>query len=461
MKISYEQRQAIVKFLYSNKVQFTSSVEALRKGSTDFGNIESGCSYLTVQPKNAKDVAALIKLANRENFQITARGGGGSQSGQSIPKDGITLDTSRLDFVDLDSCTKEAICGSGNTWRQILAFTTMKGMLPCTMPLNLDLTFGGTLSVGGFGASTHHFGSVVSNISALEAVTGNGDTVKCSPSQNQFVYDGALANLGRCAVITSANILLRDFQPNVRVYYLIYDDINLWLEDQRQLAKSQTIDYLEGFCSVTTQGLYNTSNGYRPLKHWFYGLHIGLEFTKQPPMQKILSNLNYFRLLHIEDNSTIDYLARYDTRFHMMQQTGAWQQPHPWFECILPVDTASEAITSIIDTLPSFFGDGHRIFMISSDAKDPKFLIKPEEPVCLFAILPIGIPSSLLQSALDTIVILDEILVRYGGKRYLSGWLSNQNSEFWQLHFAEQYDSWQKTKQMLDFNNVLCSKLFS
>ena len=460
MTISYKQQQDIVKFLCSNNIKFTSSVEALRKASTDFGNLVSGCSYLTVQPKNLKDVAELIKFANRESLQITPRGSGGSQSGQSIPKDGITLDTSRLDSINLTTDKKEAKCGAGITWRQMVVFTSIKGMLPCAMPLNLDLTFGGTLSVGGFGASSHCFASVVTNISELEVVTGNGDILLCNPFQNQFIYDGALANLGRCAVITSANIKLRNFQPNVRVYYLIYDDIKLWLEDQKKLAKSQVVNYLEGFCSAAIQGLHKTSTGYRPLKHWIYGLHIGLEFTKEPPTKEILSHLNYLRLLHLEDNTTIDYLARYDTRFHMMQETGAWQQPHPWFECILPLNTASEAIKSILDTLPSFFGDGHRVFMISSHAEDPKFLMKPSEPACLFAILPTGISLSLSESALDTISMLDEMLVRYGGKRYLSGWLSNPNSEFWQLHFAHKYDSWQKTKQTLDVNNVLCSKLF-
>jgi FAD/FMN-containing dehydrogenase len=49
--------------------------------------------------------------------------------------------------------------------------------LPAVVPLNLDLTVGGTVSAGGIGATSHTHGPVVSNVSEITAVTGSGRSV--------------------------------------------------------------------------------------------------------------------------------------------------------------------------------------------------------------------------------------------------------------------------------------------
>jgi cytokinin dehydrogenase len=455
-------QEAIAQLSERAGIPFTCDPDLLARASKDFGNLIQGRCHTIVQPHSAEEIVALLHLANQENLPITPRGSGGSQSGQSVSQNGITLDISRLDTIDTVRLPEQAICGAGTTWRQLVAHLGKQGLLPCVMPLNLNLTVGGTLSAGGFGANSHRFSSVVANVAGLEVITGAGNLVSCSTTEKPEIFEASLAGLGRCAVITSATLNLRKIQSQVRTYYLLYEDINTWLEDQQQLAQSQHVDYLEGFCSASIQGLRKTPNGRRPLIHWLYGLHVGVEFEPSHPPQteQILDSLGYKLLLHTEDDSTNAFSARYDVRFQAMQQSGAWQQSHPWFECLLPLRVAGEAIPQILDLLPPFFGDGHRVILIA-DKQNPAFFMQPDvSPAVAFAVLPTGIPEAMIKPALNALSQVNDLVLSFGGKRYLSGWLGMMTPDLWKLHYGNQYDRWQNIKQLLDPNHVLRSVLF-
>jgi cytokinin dehydrogenase len=173
----------------------------------------------------------------------------------------------------------------------------------------------------------------------------------------------------------------------------------------------------------------------------------------------ILEGLQYRRLLLVEDDATVDYAARYDARFRAMRQSGAWEQAHPWFECMLPFDAAQTFISETLNLLPPFFGDGHRVIMLADTDSSNQFM-RPAAPAVIFAILPTGIPEAQLPEALEVLATLNKRLVQCGGKRYLSGWLDNPTGQFWQTHFGEQYEHWRAIKQASDPNQILRSVLF-
>jgi cytokinin dehydrogenase len=452
---------AIAQLLETRQIPFSCDADSLTRASKDFGNLLQGHSQVVLQPRDAQDIVALLQIANHENLAITPRGNGCSQSGQSVSPDGITLETSRLDTIQALPDAELVRCGAGTTWRQLAVYLGSQGLLPCVMPLNLNLTVGGTLSAGGFGANSPRFGTVIANVKELDVVTGAGDLVTCSQTENLDVFDAVLGGVGRCAVITSATLKLRRIKPQVRTYYLMYDDIQTWFADQQQLQQVNSIDHLEGFCSASVQGLRKTPTGRSPLVHWLYGLHVGVEFEPAypPPAEEVLQGLHYSHLLHTEDDLTVAYMARYDMRYQTMQQSGSWQQPHPWFDCLLPLEIAGEVIPKILDSLPMLFGDGHRVILLA-DQQTPRYFMKPDSLSCLFAVLPTGIPTAFLETALAALEQVNDLVIHAGGKRYLSGWLGKMTSEAWQLHFGPQYSHWQNLKQQLDPNNTLRSQLF-
>jgi cytokinin dehydrogenase len=434
----------------------------LQSAQRDFGQIAQGHTQTILQPKDMQELAAILKSANQAGLSVTPRGRGRSQSGQAISPSGVTLDTSCFDSILYsDRQSDEITCGAGVTWRQIMASCQIQGQLPFVMPLNLDLSLGGTLSAGGFGANSHRYGPAIAHVKALEVVTGAGDLTICSAQLQPEVFHAMLGGLGRCGVIGSATLALRPFKPNIRTYYLLYEDLEPWLADQQRLAQMSQVDYLEGFCSASIQGLHKTEQGRRPFFHWQYGLHIGTEFNpdETPQDSLILEGLQYRRLLLTEDDATVEYAARYDARFRAMRQSGAWEQAHPWFECMLPFDAAQTFISDTLKLLPPYFGDGHRVIMLADTDSSDQFM-RPAAPAIIFAILPTGISEAQLPEALETLVTLNERLIQCGGKRYLSGWLGQPTKQFWQTHFGDRYEQWRTIKQTLDPNLILRSVLF-
>ncbi|MGF1600485.1 MAG: FAD-binding protein [Thermosynechococcaceae cyanobacterium] len=426
--------------------------------STDFGNIVQGKPQLIARPETVSDLIRLIQCANQESISITPRGGGNSQSGQSISADGISLDVSC--FNEIERLPGQVRCGASTTWRQLVEALGSQGQLPTVMPLNLDLTVGGTLSAGGFSANSHRYGATIDHVDALELVTGRGDVLSCNPQHHSDSFAAALGGLGQCAVITSATLALRPIKSQVRLFYLLYDSFNQWLDDQQRLSSEQQVDYLEGFCAATVQGLFKTSAGRRPLRHWLYGLHVGVEFNSEPSTKdSILEGLKYQQCLHVEDDAVIDFAARYDARFQAMKASRAWQQPHPWFECLLPLSAARDLIPKILHLLPPYFGDGHRVIFLAEQTSPPFFMKPSQLPAVVFAILPTGIPPNHLQSALKHLKTVHDWVIEAGGKRYLSGWLGMMTPVDWQQHYGDQSLAFHDLKRRLDPNHVLRSVL--
>ncbi len=439
--------------------------DALRDAAAlDFGGVARGTVRSLVRPATIDVVAALMSLANEEGWSLTPRGLGYSQSGQSIPADGISVEMSAFDEVHVDPERRTARCGAAVTWRRLLGVTAPLGLAPEVMPLNLDLSIGGTLSAGGTGSTSHRYGMAVSSVDSLCVVTGSGETVVATPTQRRDVYDAVLGGAGRFGIVCSAELRLRAMQPVTRTFCLLYDDASTMLADQRALMTAPWCTHIEGFASAAVQGLKRGPTGRRaPFARWFYGLHVSSELTPDradPSAAECLAGLAHRELLHVEDSDSADFAARYDLRFEVMRATGTWKQTHPWLECMLPYEAAVELLPDLVTRLPLFIGDGHRIMPIG-DVPRPELLAMPDgRPTIAFAVLPVGIPPAFEKVALAALRDAHDRLLDAGGKRYLSGWLFEPDESAWRRHFGDLFDAWRSRKQQLDPRGVLRSRLW-
>jgi cytokinin dehydrogenase len=251
---------------------------------------------------------------------VTPRAGGYSQSGQSVPLDGLTLDMSQLNRIGAPDAGAMSIdCEAGARWRDVIARCVTSGVLPAVVPLNLDLTVGGTVSAGGVGATSHTYGPVVGNVSELTAVTGSGTLARAMPGEDLF--DAVAGGVGRCGVITSVRVRLRKAAPHVRTFCLAYESVAPWLADQQTLAAGGCT-YLEAFCVATTVGSRVTPAGRRPAMIWSYIIHVSFEHEAGAAPEQLPELTGAHRLLYRDDDETSRFAARYDGRFAMMHRTG-------------------------------------------------------------------------------------------------------------------------------------------
>ena len=69
---------------------------------------------------------------------------------------------------------------AGIKWRALVEHLAPQRLSPPVLTNNLDVTVGGTLSMGGLGVASWRYGTQADNCLELEVVTGTGEIVRCS-----------------------------------------------------------------------------------------------------------------------------------------------------------------------------------------------------------------------------------------------------------------------------------------
>jgi cytokinin dehydrogenase len=441
----------------------TSETELALAGG-DFGRIARGRALAQVRPSTTEHLRELVAWARRHGQKLTVRGGGMSQSGQSVANESVSIDMSRCNEVEEPKLVERTIvCGAGATWRQVLSQTLRSRLAPAVAPLNLDLTVGGTLSAGGFGSSSHRNGVAASSVVSAEVVLGNGEVVRCGASTQRDVFDAVFGGVGRVGIIRKVELALEQVPDTLRTHFLVYDELETMLADQVAIVASGQAVHLESFCSASIQGLRRGPSGRRqPLTHWLYGLHVTSSAHPTAPTsaKELFPWLRCSKQLHVEDEG--DYAAfasRYDARFDGMRLTGAWEHAHPWFEVLLPLDAAAAVVRRALEILPPFIGDGHRLLILGESDAPAAMAFPKGRPVVIFGVFPIGIPPALREPALAALASLNETVASAGGKRYLSGWLFEMSSAAWEAHYGSSYLGLLEAQRRFDPDRIFRSML--
>ena len=439
------------------------SPRATADASRDFGRLISGRVEGVITARTPDEVLQAIREANVEGFTITPAGTRSSCSGQSLAAGGFALEMKALAGVgpvDLDALTIE--CEAGATLRSIADATLRHGLLPNVLSFNLDITIGGVLSAGGFGANCHRFAPMVANVEAVDVVTGAGQRVRCSRTHEPALFHAVLGGLGRCAVIVGATLRLRRIKSRVRMWTLIHHRHEDWLDDQERLSRSEQCDYLQGFFWAGPNVLRPTASGFVPEPQWFFGSQVGVEYDGQPPAhESIFGALKPSGVLTVDDADTSQYIDLYRDRFAQMRQTDAWRRRHPWVDCLVSPAVFREILPQVLAKLPRSAGDGHRLAWFPTRNLPGLFSVPAGDWAVAFAVLPTSIDESVYE---ETLVALDEVrrlLWRHGGKAYLIGWFGPMDDASWRRHYGDRYDTWVTAKNTYDPRGVLHSMAFT
>ena len=434
------------------------SAEVLQLVTEDFGHVLRGSPAGVVRPRSVDEVAEVVSEAVSAESKLTLRGVGHSAGGQSLPVDSVVVDLSEMNGVRPVDLERHTIhCEAGALLRDVVAATLQHGLLPCALTNLLDLTIGGLLSVGGIGPGSHRYGPLVANVEALEVVAGDGVLRRCSRTEARDLYDAVLGGLGRCGIIVSAELELRQVLSRVRTYYLLYDNLQRWMADQVVLAHTDGVLSMEGFCSPSMQGLRGIGGRRAGFAEWFFPLQVSFEFHDDGP--QLPRELSPYRVLHVEDDEIAHYPSRHDMRFEMVRRLGAWERPHPYIGALIGPEALVEILPQVLNTLP--LGEGHRGIFFMKTENAPPLMALPES-LDEVAFLGVMYPQVLPQFLDDTVAALQRagnLLAEAGGKRYVADWLGAMDGKGWRDHFGPRYEWWVESKQTFDPHGVFCSLL--
>ncbi|MDI9818319.1 MULTISPECIES: FAD-binding oxidoreductase [unclassified Legionella] len=422
----------------------------------DFGQLTQVNPVAACIPQSIEKLQSFLEYANQHHLPVTVRGKGLSQGGQSLPVNGgVTLHLEKLNKVhehEVDSIWIE----SNASWATLLAKSLTGYQIPYVIPYNCNLSIGGILSAGGVGASSFKYGSITSHVEALEVVQADGQ-LKVIDSKSEL-FQACLSGQGRFAVITKACIKLRHCLKNVRTFFLVYLKKEQWLHDIQEVRGRA--DYIESFCSPSIQGAKLTSGKRLPFAQWLYALHVSIEYDKIPPEVNIISTLDPWKIIHIQDESIHSYLHRHDSRFEAMKLTGQWDLPHPWYECFIPTRVLADNLEMLLLELPLHYATVLQIVPMANRPRTGFFMFPDSNDFCAVMILNPGVNPVLLPGCLQAIEELDRLFLSTGGKRYLSGYLGERVTEkYWQKHFGSSYNDWSRLKKKYDSHHILKSCL--
>ncbi|MGH9375708.1 MAG: FAD-binding oxidoreductase [Terriglobia bacterium] len=421
--------------------------------ATDFGRISERKPSIVVRPQSKDEVQQIIRFAAKHLLHVTPRGAGHSQSGQSL-SDQIALDLRDLNrILHIDRQGEAVVCQAGVTWRRLLDALLPKGLSPPVLTNNLDVTLGGSISTAGLGVASWRFGTQADHCLECEVVTGSGEAVRCSSNLNLELFDAVRAGLGQFGVITEITLRLRRHKPNVRTFYLLYDDLNVLLSDLQILMEEERFDHLEAWCAPLVQGFKTTTEQPRPFAQWFFPLHASYEIEGPARVDDAnkLQGLRYYKHVHTEDYKIGAFFSRLDSLFALWKQGGFWDYAHPWMECVLPWESAAAYVTQVIESVPpqALLGGHILLWPGRSTASSVPLFVRPTSELVLgFGLLP-AVPRERLAEALLLLDRASVAAILAGGKRYLSGWVNFGQAQ-WQAHYGDLYIKLLKLKGKYD-----------
>ncbi len=439
------------------KGQVLTDEESRKAVSGDFGRFVTRVPQCVARVTSAEDVAAIMKFAQPRGIPVATRGAAHSESGQALGN-GIVIDLGGLDqILAVDRKGLTATVEPGMEWRKIVEHLLPMGLLPRVLTNNMNASIGGTLSVAGLGVASFVYGSQADNVEELQVVTPTGDIVDCSLEKNRDVFDAVRSTMGQMGIITRAKLKLRECHPNVRMHFVLYDDLGKFMKDSEMLIAEKRPTFLESWCVPAAQGIKRGETGWRTWAEWFYPVQITMEYQDTPPDEKkILGGLSYYKRTHTEDRTMHEFQTRLDVVFDLWKRGGAWDWAHPWMESVLPWDVTQNYIEGVLaDLEPQTLIGGHILLWPSSGETSsvPWFMRPPDRYVMGFGILP-AIPHKFLETGLKKLDAASDFSIAVGGKRYLSGYI-NFDKERWKMHFGDRWPELCALKKQMDPNYVL------
>lgn len=361
--------------------------------ASDFGDLVHNTPLAVLEPGSVEDVVKAVTFCRSHSIQVAARGPGHSTNGQSQVLNGLVIDMSTLDAIDSVGTSSVSV-QAGLLWKDLLATLVPLGLHPPVLTGFVGLSIGGTLSMGGVGAASFRFGAQVDNVLSLDVVTGGGQLVTCSESENPVLFNAVLGGVGQYGIIVRATLPVLPVLPNARNYALTYTDAAAFFSDINTLTSAGLVDGVYGQIGAGAGG------------GWAYVINANKFFaTASPPVDSIILAGLTPASSAITDYDTYTFDTLVDSLFAFLQSVGLYDIPHVWGDLFLPASqTASFVQSSLANLTAADLGPAGFIllFPVQNRFPDaPTLRLPPEKEVFLFDVLSSGLPTDATYAATE------------------------------------------------------------
>jgi FAD/FMN-containing dehydrogenase len=211
------------------------------------------------------DVAAAVSFATDHGLEIAVRGGAHSVSGTSVVDDGLMIDLSQLNQINVNPQTKRARVGGGALLADLDAATQAHGLaVPAGIISHTGV--GGLTLGGGMGWLTRQAGLSIDNLISAQVVTADRQIRRAAADENPDLFWAIRGGGGNFGVATEFEFRLHDVGPIVQLGLLFWG-----LEQGREMLRlaREIIATLPRELNIIVAGLNAPPAPFVPEEHRF------------------------------------------------------------------------------------------------------------------------------------------------------------------------------------------------
>ena len=169
---------------------------------------------LIVRCAGAADVVSGVLLAGETGLPLAIRGGGHGVNGHAVCDDGIMLDLTPMNRIDVDPEARLVRAQAGVKWGEFDAATQAYGLATTGGRVTTTGIAGLTLGAGS-GWLERKYGYTSHNLIAADVVTADGRMVRASEDENADLFWGLRGGGGNFGVVTQFEYRLHEVGPMV------------------------------------------------------------------------------------------------------------------------------------------------------------------------------------------------------------------------------------------------------
>lgn len=463
---------------------------ATAAASTDFGNITSALPAAVLFPSSPADIAALLRAAAGK---VSFRGRGHSVMGQALAPGGVVIDMPSLGLglglsgarINVSADGGYVDAGGEQQWIDVLRASLRQGVAPRSWTDYLRLTVGGTLSNAGISGQAFRHGPQISNVLELDVITGNGETVTCSKSENADLFDAALGGLGQFGVIVRARIPLEPAPARARWVRLVYTDFATFSADQERVIAGAAdsafgaVSYLEGAAYVNqslASGLKNAGGFYSDADvsrivalaalrnaSSLYAIELTLNYVNATAVDQefeaVVGELRHETgFAFARDVAYEAFLDRVYEEEVALEKLGLWRVPHPWLNVLVPSSRIADFDRAVFKGIlqGTDIAGPLVIYPLNKSKWDEGMsaVTPAEEVFYAVSLLFSSVANDLKKLQAQNQKILQFCdMAGIGYKEYLAHYTTRGD---WARHFGDKWDRFVQRKDKYDPKKLLC-----
>ncbi len=425
-------------------------------GALDYGRIVRKTPAAVLRPRSHEDVVRMVRYCNRNRIPVTVRGQGHSGYGQTQNEGGLLIDMATLDAVR-EIGDGYAVVDGGCLWRRVLD-EALLGERPQTPPVMNGfslLSVGGTLSAGGISGMAYHQGCQVEHVLELKVVTGEGDVVVCSPTEERALFEAVLAGQGQCAVILGVKLKLVPAPPRTRDFTLVFPTLDALMTamntllDEAKAKGGPVLDLIWGSAAKTPNGFVY------PL---FANKHYDPAKGGPPKVEDLFASITLPMPPIEEDLSWRAYIDKIDQQI-LAIPTGEGRYPL-FFDVFVSQDRLLEYAGGIIDgTQPDDMGDaGLVLFFPLETATNTRPLLRLPDAPRVFLFDYFRLTNPIAKEEAEALLQRNGEWYRRGlevGATYYTIGSVPLTHEEWKAHYGSAWPAFEEAKTRFDPNGIL------